>query len=125
MATVSEQFHAEMAAVATDLLSSEQLGGTVTFMRYSGGTIDPVTNAQVAPTPETFTPNGGIKEYDDALVDGTRIISGDKRVVIDAATYTPEPSDKVVIDSEEWPIVRIKKVDFVGVPIIYEIQARK
>jgi len=69
-------FYAKMATTALSLLT--KFGKSITLVRETGGTYDPVTGATVAGSDASVTTTGLIKPYPDSQVDGVRILSSDR-----------------------------------------------
>tara|TARA_R110000782_G_C14819221_1_gene413868 strand:- start:21717 stop:22073 length:357 start_codon:yes stop_codon:yes gene_type:complete len=115
-------FYDDMAAVAVELLN--EFGTPVVLPRVTGGSYDPVTGETTAGSDESATTIGLIKPYPDNLIDGTRIRSTDKMLVITAAveplmTDTPQMGGTTL-----GSVVGIKTVNPAGIPICYFVQVR-
>jgi len=115
-------FYDDMAVVAVELLT--EFGGAVTLPRVTDGSYDPVTGETTAGSDDTQATIGLIKPYPDNLVDGTRIRSTDKMLVLTASveplmTDTPQMGG-VTLGSVE----SIKTVNPAGTPICYFVQIR-
>lgn len=114
--------YAKMAATARRLLT--RFGNPVTISRTTGGTTDPVTGVTTPGTTETFMPQGVLLKYPDQLIDGTRILQSDRRLILDD-TVEPTASDKPVVQGQQWTIVDFMTVSPAGTPIVYEVQVRR
>lgn len=114
--------YAKMAATARRLLT--RFGSTVDIVRETGGGYDPVTGTTTPGTETTYQPKGVLLKYPDRLIDGTRILQSDRRLILDD-TVNPNASDKPVVQGEEWNIQDIATISPAGTPIIYEVQVRK
>jgi hypothetical protein len=119
---MSAAFYNKMATTARDLLL--KFGSVVTVTRTTGESINPVTGVVSAGTTVTFSPKGILQNYNDKLVDNTRILSGDRRMVLDD-TVAPLMSDQITIESELWTIVGIEDKTPAAVPLVYICQLRK
>lgn len=115
-------FYTEMAAVALELL--EEFGQSITLSRETGGSIDPITGEVTAGTDASVTTTGLIKPYPDRMIDGTRILSSDRELVL-SNEQVPLPSDKPTIGGEEWSIVEITTVSPAGTDVVYFCQVRR
>lgn len=64
--------------------------------------------------------------YDDNMIDGTTIQTGDIRLVV-FCEVKPENENKVIIDGTEYSIVNISPAAYTGIDkvINYKIQIRK
>lgn len=115
-------FYDDMAATALELLN--EFGQSVTLTRRTGNSIDPITGTVTAGTDASVITTGLIKPYPDSLVDNTRILSGDKEIVL-SNQYVPTMTDKPRINGEDWIIVNIKTINPAGTPVCYFVQVRK
>jgi hypothetical protein len=114
--------YVKMAATALKLL--ERFGGDVVFAREIGGSINPITGAIVAGTDASVTTTGLLKKYPDKMIDGTRILTGDRELVL-SNEQEPLPSDKPIIAGEEWSIVEINTAKPFDTVIVYFCQLRR
>lgn len=114
--------YAKMAATAKRLLT--RFGNTVSIVRTTGGTYDPVTGAETPGTETTYAPKGVLLKYPDRLIDGTRILQSDRKLILDD-TIVPVADDKPVVQGEEWNIQNIMTISPAGTPIVYEVQVRR
>ncbi len=119
---MSAAFYNKMAITAGKLLT--KFGSTVTITRTTGRTDDPVTGAVVSGTTTTYSPKGILQTYRDDLVDGSRILSGDRLVVLDD-TIEPLTSDKLTINAELWNVVSITQSIPATIALVYFVQVRK
>ena len=78
----------------------------------------------VAGTETTYSPKGIVLEYDDALYNGSRIVQGDRRLVLDD-TVAPLMTDELTIAGELWKIIAIEDKTPAGVPLVYSLQVRR
>ena len=116
-------FSDDMAAAALKLL--EKFGKPVVLARITGGAVDPVTGATTASADASVTTTGLIKPYPDGLIDGTRIMQGDRELVL-SAEHEPLPTDKPVVGNQQWSIVGIKTVKpDDATPVVYFCQVRR
>lgn len=95
-----------LAATALSLLT--KFGYAVALTRTTGSTYDPITGATVEGTDASVTTTGLIRTYAALLVDGTRILSSDRELVL-SNEQVPMPTDKITIGGENWSIVGIPK----------------
>lgn len=114
--------YAKMAATAKRLLT--RFGSTVQIKRTTGGTYDPITGATTPGTETTYEPKGVLTKYPDRLIDGTRILQSDRKLILDD-TVEPNASDKPVVQGEEWTVQEISTISPAGTPIIYEVRVRR
>ena len=114
--------YAGMASRAADLL--ERFGTTVTLSRTSGQTFNPVTEAATGGTTTTLTTTGVLIPFKDALIDGTRVQSGDRMLVIDNSV-APAVTDKVLVGSVYWNILDIQTASPAGTALVYFVHVRQ
>jgi hypothetical protein len=119
---MSATFYTSMAATASRLL--KKFGMTITIKRTTGGSISPVTGAVVAGSTASYTPQGLVQRYRDDQVDGTRILSSDRLVIVDN-TVEPLTTDKITLSSQDWSIIDVKESKPSTIGIVYFIQARR
>lgn len=115
-------FYAKLAAGASELLGDK--GQTFTFRRVAGRVIDPITGAVTPGATTTHSAPGVMTSLKKDFIEGAMVEQGDRQFIIDSS-FEPEPTDKVIFDSEEWRIAAIEPVSPGGVPLIYKIQARR
>lgn len=121
--SAASDFYTKMAATALRLLT--KFGKTVTLVRVTGDSYDPITGAAVDGTDAPVTTTGLIKPYPDKMIDGTRILSGDRELVL-SNEQEPLPTDKVVVGGENWAIVDIKTVKpDDATPVVWFCQVRQ
>lgn len=115
-------FYDDMAATALELLT--EFGQAVTLQRYTGASVDPITGYSTAGTDASVITTGLLKPYPDSMRDDTRILQGDKELVL-SNEQVPTASDKAVIGGENWSIVNIKTISPAGTPVCYFVQVRR
>ena len=96
-----------MAAVALSML--KEFGTTMTLTRSTGGEVNPITGEILDGTTSSITTTGLLKPYANKLIDGTRILSGDKELVL-SNEQVPLPTDKPIIGGKTWSIIDIKTI---------------
>ena len=119
---MSDAFYNGLAATAARLITKFGAVGTIT--RTTGGSVDPVTGDTTAGTTVTYTPNTIVQKYADELIDGTRILSSDRLIILDN-TIEPLTTDKITIRGEDWTIVSVSESRPAGIPLVYFVQARR
>lgn len=119
---MSDAFYNSLAATAAKLIT--KFGAVGTIKRTTGGSVDPVTGNTTAGTTVTYSPNTIVQKYADALVDGTRILSSDRLIILDN-TIEPLTTDKITVRGEDWTIVNVTESRPAGVPLVYFVQARR
>lgn len=114
-------FYLKLAATALKLLA--KFGKPVILKRETGGSNHPITGVITAPVDASVTTTGLIKPYPEKMIDGTRILEGDRELVL-SSEHEPLPGDRPIVNGEELTIVRIKTVKPADVSIVYFVQVR-
>lgn len=112
----------KIAATALKLLT--KFGQPITFARETGGSVDPITGVVTPGTDASVTTTGLLKTYPDNMIDGTRILKSDRELIL-SNEQVVQPSDKPVINSQDWAIVDIKTLNPAGTVVIYKVQVRR
>ena len=112
---------ATFQGLANNLLN--QFGKSITLRTISEGAYNPNTG-DVTKTPTDKTIKARVDYFSNAEIDQNLIKVGDVKVIIEG-TESFDKSDSLVIDSEVYSIIEIKKVYAVDSVAIYEVQARK
>ena len=117
-------FYSEMAEMATELIT--EFGTDVTITREIDKEIDPVTGDILVDAESIeYTAQGVMKKYPENLIDGTRITSSDRQLIIEASVVEPLIIDKITINNQDWPIIEIESVNPAGTPLIYILRVRR
>jgi len=117
-------FYSEMAEMATELIT--EFGTDVVITRETDEVINPVTGeVEVEAESTEYIAQGVKKKYPENLIDGTRITSSDRQLIIEASVVEPLITDKITINSQDWPIVEIESVNPAGTPLIYILRVRR
>jgi hypothetical protein len=112
----------KLAATAARLIN--KYGQAVTLSRIVGGSVDPVTGAVVAGADGSIQAKGILLNYKAGDIDGTRIMQGDRMLVIDGYTF-PLKTDVPQIGAEKLgSIVDIRSVSPGGTKIVHFLQMR-
>lgn len=111
-------FYADMAAVATGLLT--EFGAPMAVQR--GGAVDPVTGAGALGDAGAATVV--MRRYPARAIDGERVQAGDRELIV-APGYTPEMPDVWTIDGQAWRTMRVDTISPAGVPVVYLVQVRR
>jgi len=115
-------FYDNMGSTALGLLV--KFGQSITLARETGESVDPITGAVTAGTDASVTTTGILKLYPDNMVDGTRILDSDRMLIL-SNEQVPQPTDKPLIDGEEWGVVNISTLSPAGTDVIYKVQVRR
>lgn len=114
--------YAKIATTAARLLNN--FGQTVSVTRTTGAAFDPITGTYTAGTEAVYSPKGVLRKYPDAVIDGTRIETNDRELILDN-TIKPALSDEITLQGEKWTVINVASVDPAGVPLVYFCQVRK
>ena len=116
-------FYTEMAEVAVELI--EEFGAPVTLNRVTGDQYDPVTGNEFEGDADPVTTKGLVTSYPVKLIDGTRILATDRKLIIDGSVE-PLMADIPEMNGEKLgTIVNIEKKNPTGTALVYFIQVRK
>lgn len=89
----------------------------------------PATNPWDNPTTTTtaYTVQIVVETYKDGLVNGTSILSGDRKILLSALglAIVPTVEDTLTIGGDAWGVVNVKPLAPGTTVVLYEIQARK
>lgn len=111
-------------ALAVKMLA--KFGKAIAFQSVAEGAYDPVTGDMAANTVTSSNVQALIKDYNGIELMSGLIQQGDRRVTIAAYGVTlPQPSDKIVIDSETYNIIAVKSIWSGDLAVLYILQARK
>ena len=113
----------DLSAVATSILGSLGSVGHATLVKVSGGAFDPVLGETTGQVRTTYTPPAAVLSPDDRLIDGTRILATDKRVIFDNSV-TVEQNDLIIIGNFEYRIVQVGGENPNGVQQYWDIICR-
>ena len=113
--------YADMQGTATSLVT--YFGQTLTFTRSTEGTYSAAT-LSATETASTFTGIGVEANYRTMEIDGTRIISGDKKLIMNAMTTAPAEGDIVAVNSTDYRVMSVMAKNPAGTIITYELQVR-
>lgn len=103
-----------------------KFGKAITFQSIVEGAYDPITGDTAANTVTSSSKKAVIKDYNGIELMSGVIQQGDRKVTIAASGATlPQPSDKIVIDSETYNIIAVKTIWSGELAALYQLQARK
>lgn len=112
--------YAKTAATATRLL--QRFGAAATLKRETAGTYDPATGTSTI-TETSLATTAAVFDYDSKYIDGTLILSGDKRAYL-APAQTPKQGDVLAWQGADYTVVAVKAIAPAGVVALYEAQIR-
>jgi hypothetical protein len=103
-----------------------KFGKLITLTSIAEGSYDPATGDMSANTTTNTTHTAIIKDFNGVDFISGVIQSGDRKVTIAALNATtPQPSDKITIDSEVYQVVSVRHIWSGELPALYEMQVRK
>ena len=114
-------FYSNLAATASRLLT--KYGQDVVLKRTTGVTINPVTGVETG-SETTILTTGILKTYPDNLIDGSRITSSMRMLVLTSAVE-PVLSDKVTIQNQDWNIEEIQTANPAGTTLVYMVRVNR
>ena len=114
-------FYSGLAKTAKQLL--KKYGQSVAISRKSGGVFDPASGTTTGEAQSAFTANGVVLDYKTALVDGSSIRAGDKRIILESGN-APKIGDTIVTALAVGSCVNFTTLSPAGEVVIYELQVR-
>lgn len=125
--TNSAGFYARLRDNTVPRLLSRFATGAVNFIKISrtasGDNLKPYNLSETS-----YSRNSIVTGWPSKLVDGSRILSGDLRVIFGANNFAVEPTndDQVEIDSVRYAIIDVKAVMAAGtIKCLYILQVRQ
>jgi hypothetical protein len=104
----------------------DKFGKSITLTSIVEGTYDPATGDMSANTITNTTHTAIIKDYNGIDFISGVVQAGDRKVMIAAlGAPTPQPADKVTVDSEVYQVVAVRHIWSGELPALYEMQVRK
>ena len=104
----------------------DKFGKSITLTSIVEGSYDPATGDMSANTTTNTTHTAIIKDFNGVDFISGVIQSGDRKVMIAAlGATTPQPADKITIDSEVYQVIAVRYVWSGELPALYEMQVRK
>ena len=117
-------FYSEMAEMATELIT--EFGQDIVITRETGEIINPVTGeVEVEASSQEYNVKGIMKKYPENLINGKRITSSDREIIMEASVVEPLITDTISINNQEWPIIDITSINPAGTPLIYSVRVRR
>ena len=124
------QFYQGLQATAADLLEEFGTQGTLTRKTVTTPDADEPHRVEEATQDHDIVLVAG--EYELADIDGTVILSGDRRLYVAAEglTVQPEPADEITYtnlltnEDETLTVIDSNPVSPAGLPLLYDVQVR-
>ena len=134
---VASGFYGRMQATASKLLQKYATGSVIFWtpnvpvLDESDPEFDPLnpyTEPDASP-PATVPVNAAVFGYSDKAMDGERIIAGDRKVLLDAAssafaTVPPKKGDTLIIDDVYHLAIDVQPIPAAGTVALFKVQAR-
>lgn len=117
-------FYDDIAAVADELLT--EFGQVCTLSATTTGDYDPATGgASTTTTSQAVT--AAVFDYPQRFIDGTLILTGDKRVLVSPTGLTsdPKPGDVLNAAGTDYNVVNAKGIAPAGIAVLWILQVRK
>jgi len=67
---------------------------------------------------------GVLARYASHLIDGTDILSQDRKIIMAADQVEPKVDDKVRVGGKTYSVINVNKIDPGSIVLVYELQAR-
>jgi hypothetical protein len=105
-------------------------GENLTLRIHTIGTFNTSTLTQARTTTD-YTVRGYFYDFSPSMIDGTSVMQGDRRVVLDSKTSAPittpepKPNDKIVGNGDVVNIVHVKKIISNGQLMCYILHVRE
>jgi hypothetical protein len=117
------QIASEVAAALREAGTATGNGPLVAVLQpaLTGGTPWDAPGATPAPVNVVVV----VDRYTSREIDGARILSGDKRVLMEAGVAVPKPGDGLTISGVAHRIENVDPLSPAGVSVMYECQARE
>lgn len=115
--------YAKSAATALKLLTN--FGANATLIKRAEGAYDPATGSNSV-TETNYTVKAVLLNYkfNETTTEGSLIQAKDRKVIMQAATVTPDTSDTITIGGTTYRIINVKSLNPAGVEVIHELQVR-
>lgn len=117
-------FYGKLQRSASKLLGKRKTGVVKLIRTARAATGDVLAPWDITET--LITRNSVVTGFSDKVIDGSRILASDRRIVMDAANLTerPKTQDLIDIDDERHTIMDVKPIPAAGTTVVYIIQAR-
>jgi hypothetical protein len=117
----------DYAAIAANASASiADAGAPITIVRAGSSGYDPTTSTADASGTKTFKGKAVQGVYTAREIDGTLILQGDSRFYV-AVAGIPRPirDDRLTFASETFRVILTTPVQPGGVPVLWDVQARR
>ncbi len=118
------EFYDNVILVAQNLIGDFGSKTTVILKRPAGAAVEPISGTRLNPKFKDIRLSAVVTSFADRNIDGTRIKTGDKKVILDNSVE-PLTSDMIEIDCVLMTIINVKAIKPAEQVIMYQIQARQ
>lgn len=103
----------------------ERFGASVDITITVAGEYDPETGITTSTT--TYNGVGAVFDYEARDIDGTLIMSDDRRVYasVNGLPDSITTAAKLIFNGDTYNIITVKKLDPSGINVLWELQVRK
>lgn len=115
--------YAKSAATARKLLANFGQDLTLTKASVLGGT-DEVGNPLPGTDELVITGKGVSLDYNRQEIDGTNIIMGDQKLILEATDNAPEVEMTVPVNGKTFRVMDVMPLEPAGTTVIYTLQVR-
>lgn len=115
------------AATAKKAAATLKKAGTSMVLRVTTpGTFDPVAGTETGETVTDYACSGVMTNIKNFMIDGTRILAGDKLVLMGAdVAVTPTAGHMLIIAGKIWQVIDNDLVAPDGTNILHKVQVRR
>ncbi len=114
-------FYDRLRASAERLI--KRFGSAATLTRTTRATFDAGAGSYGTETEAEYPTLAVLRDYEDRLIDGTRIVRGDRRAILDPGVV-PVIGDTLTIGGTDYRVIAVKTENPGGTPVYYEAQVR-
>lgn len=118
-----------MAMADTVKTLVDNLGAlSCTLTRTTQGAYDPTTSQFATGTTSTYTFNVVPEDFDQEMIDGDAIRTGDLMIHIspaDITAITPRQADQITLYSQEWLVLSVNRINFKGADALWSLHVRR
>ena len=114
-------FYSGLAKTASRLLTEK--GESTTFTRTATGTFDPATGSSTGDTVSTFTAKAYPSTFDFNQVNGTSVLVGDKKLIMEAGNK-PAINDVVTLSDGDMKVINYNTLGLTNDVVAYVVQLR-
>ncbi|MDQ0462626.1 hypothetical protein QO010_000374 [Caulobacter ginsengisoli] len=115
-------FYDDMAATAAGMLA--EFGQAVTISRTAPGAYDTATGTNGPPTVLSWTVAGLEEAYDSRLIDGTLILAGDRRLLVEPGPFAVEDA-VIMADGTTGTVKAVTPFSPGGTALYVELRVRR